>query len=258
MAPPKFPNGLNLYHIGFATLKYPELAPGLPVPLNNIIASQYLDTLMAQQTSRDVATLNDPASDQYYFSRPLLLLNFLTANPDVCKRIAAHPALVNELVEKMLAPDFHDNMKAAARPSLGGFPPEDFADAFGSVLQFLSTMLLYQDLMPAVNPRLKDLIPKLGEWEKTYKHSRVAVIRDASARLVSQINGMNPPLISMMRKMQEGTLCCGVVSCTLRGADKLTVCGVCKIQRYCGKEHQKADWKYHKHICAKGLVEPAA
>ncbi|KAI9050970.1 hypothetical protein LZ554_005080 [Drepanopeziza brunnea f. sp. 'monogermtubi'] len=80
-APPKFPNGLNLYHIGFAALKYPELAPRLPVPLSNIIASQYLDTLMAQQTSRDVATLNDSASDQYYFSRPLFLLNFLTANP---------------------------------------------------------------------------------------------------------------------------------------------------------------------------------
>lgn len=81
MAPPNFPNGLNLYSIGYATLKYPELAPGIPVPLGNIIgalqhqpmsaqnhqvsqiASQYVDTLIAYQVGDDVS-LQDKSSPQ--------------------------------------------------------------------------------------------------------------------------------------------------------------------------------------------------
>ncbi|CZT48241.1 uncharacterized protein RSE6_08911 [Rhynchosporium secalis] len=42
MAPPILTNNLDLYTIGYVTLKYPELAPGLPVPLGNIVgALQY-------------------------------------------------------------------------------------------------------------------------------------------------------------------------------------------------------------------------
>ena len=81
MAPPNFPNGLDLYSIGFVTLKYPELAPGTPVPLGNIvgalqhqpmsaqnhqvsqIASQYIDAFIAYQVS-DEPCLKDKSSPQ--------------------------------------------------------------------------------------------------------------------------------------------------------------------------------------------------
>ncbi|KAF9042162.1 hypothetical protein BJ165DRAFT_1485954 [Panaeolus papilionaceus] len=26
-------------------------------------------------------------------------------------------------------------------------------------------------------------------------------------------------------------------------------CSVCKIEYYCGEEHQKLAWSYHKHFC---------
>lgn len=64
---------------------------------------------------------------------------------------------------------------------------------------------------------------------------------------------MDPFLISEMRKMQAQSLCCGKVGC--RKKEGLIACGKCRIQRYCGQEHQKGDWKYHKKICVKGLVE---
>ncbi|CZS90549.1 uncharacterized protein RCO7_06858 [Rhynchosporium graminicola] len=257
MAPPILTNNLDLYTIGYVTLKYPELAPGLPVPLGNIVGALQYQPMAAQaQQVSDETTLNDKTSPQYYLSNPALLLNFLTTSPDVCKRIAAHASLTNTLIEKILAPDFHDGMRDVVRPALGSFPPAGFAEDFGSILQFLSTLLLYQAEMESVHPRLKELIPKLKEWKKQYKNSHVKTIRNVCERMIVQINGMDPEMCTMMRKFQEDALSCGVASCRVRGAASLTVCGTCKIQRYCGRDHQKADWKYHKHICNKGLVEP--
>jgi len=34
------------------------------------------------------------------------------------------------------------------------------------------------------------------------------------------------------------------------GTEKTMRCGRCKVVAYCGKEHQKADWKVHKRVCA--------
>jgi hypothetical protein len=276
MAPPTFPNGMSLYTIGFAALKYPALPPPpVNVPLTNQvgalqhqpraaqnhmvaqIASQYLAALLEYQTSDDSA-LHDSSLPQYYFSTAICLLNFLTASPDVCKRVAAHPTLVNSIIEKLLAPDFLDGMKKVQRPGGAHFPAATFDDDFGSVLQFLSTMLLYTDEIETLHPRIKELIPKLRTWKKTYRHSSVKTISNAAERLVDQIQGMDPTMISMMRNMQEQSLVCGVSSCRVGGAKDLTVCAVCRIQRYCGREHQKMDWKHHKHICNKGLEEPAA
>ncbi|PMD41235.1 hypothetical protein L207DRAFT_511150 [Hyaloscypha variabilis F] len=274
MAPPTFPNGLTLYTIGFAALRYPALPPPpINVPLGNIvgalqlvpppaqnhmvaqIASQYVNALIEYQTS-DEATLHDPSLPQYYMSTALILLNFLTGNPDVCKRAAQHPALLNDVVEKLLAPDFEDRMKAVVRPpGPRGIPPAKFDDDFGTLLQFVSTMLLYRAEIVGLHPRINELIPKLREWKRTYRNSPTKTIKNASERLVDQIQGMDPTMVAMMRRMQETGLVCGVTSCRVSGAERLTVCKACKIQRYCGREHQKADWKYHKHICNKGLVE---
>ncbi len=273
MAPPNFPNGMSLYTIGFAALKYPALPPPpVNVPLGNQvgalqyqppaaqnhqiaqIASQYLNALMEYQTS-DEPTLHDPSLPQYYFSTAVCLLNFLTTSPDVCKRVAAHPTLLNSIIEKLLAPDFVDKMKGVPRPGGVQFPAATFDDDFGSLLQFLSTLLLYRSEMETLHPQIKELIPKLRTWKQTYRNSSVRTISNAAERLVGQIQGMDPTMIAAMRTMQEESLVCGVASCRVRGASHLTVCGVCRIQRYCGREHQKMDWKYHKHICNKGLQE---
>lgn len=128
MAPPNlYHQGMSLYTIGYAALKYPDLCPELPIPLGNQvgvlqrcptsdqnhmiaqIASQYLPTLLAYQTSDD-PHLHDSKDAQYYFSTALCLLNFLTGNPDICMRIAREPKITHDVVEKLLDPDFEKNM----------------------------------------------------------------------------------------------------------------------------------------------------
>lgn len=106
-----------------------------------------------------------------------------------------------------------------------------------------------------LHPRINELVPKLRIWKRTYKNSPVKSIKNAAERLVDQIQGMAPEQILMVRTMQEQGLVCGVASCNVSGGTGLTVCATCRIQRYCGRDHQRADWKYHKHICNKGLVE---
>jgi len=214
------------------------------------IASQYLPALLEYQCSDD-PLLNDKSSPQYYFSTAMCLLNFLTTNPDVCIRIAKHPTILHDTVEKLLAPDLEAAMQACDRSVRGPFPPGSFEADFGSLLQFLSTILLYPDHLETLHPRIKELIPKLKIWKKKYKSSQIKTISNASSRLITQIQGMDRRLIAQMRDLQATSVVCGYETC---GKSKdLTACAACKIQRYCGKEHQKKDWKYHKQICNKGL-----
>lgn len=265
MAPPDlYPQGISLRSIGYAALKYPDLLPELPIPVGNQIGvlqrvptseqnhmlaqigSQYLPALVAYQTSDD-PHLHDPNDIQYYFSSALCLLNFLTANPDICMRIAKERQITHDIVEKLLDPDIEKKMRPCKR-RMGA----RYEDDLGTVLQFLSTMLLYSDQSPdPFHPRLAELIPKLKEWKRKYSGIFIGKV---SARLIPQIDGpTHPSTIAEMRKKQEETLVCGLKSC---GKNKdLNACGQCKIQRYCSQEHQKKDWKYHKHICNKGLVE---
>lgn len=266
MTPPNFPQGMTLYSIGYAALKYPELPQPLEVPLTNQvgllqriptssqnhmiaqIASQYLPALIEYQCSDD-PQLHDRSSPQFYFSSALCLLNFLNGNPDVCKRIIEHPALIHDIVEKLLEAKFEAEMRACKRPALAPpIPAPTFEDDFGSVLQFVSTMMLWKDYK-TMHPRFQELLPKLKEWKKKYKGIFIAKISD---RIIEQFT-MDPTLSAAVKEMQRETLSCGIASCGDR--QDLTVCGACKIQRYCGKEHQKKDWKYHKEICNKGLVE---
>jgi hypothetical protein len=275
MAPPNFPNGMPLDYIGYAALKYPAYAPApFDVPTGNIvgalqrvptgpqnhmtvqIASRYLDALIEYQLS-DAPALHDPSSPEYYFSSALKLLNFMTGNPDVCKRIVAKPAIVNKVIDMLLEDGVEERMKAV--PRLGGphFPAASFDEDFGSVLQFISTNLLYKEELQELHPRIQELIPKCRTWKKQYKKSPVKTISNAAERIIDQIQGIDPEMIAMVRGMQDRTLVCGVPSCRVTGPDSLTLCGTCRIQRYCGRDHQKADWKYHKHICKKGLDEAA-
>lgn len=277
MAPPSFPNGISLYSIGYAALKYPLLPPPTPIPLTNQIgalqhepsasqnhqisqiASQYLPELLEYQTSPN-ELLSDPKSPQYYFSTVLMLLNFLNTNPDVCRRVIEHKdgALIHGIVEKMLVPTFVDDMKKAERP-VNMFMPASFEDEFGSLLQFLSTLLLHVNKMTDMHPRIKELVPKLRTWKLAYKRSGVRTISNASDRLVQQIQGTMPRMMMQpVKAMQNKMLVCGVRTCHIGGQDDTVVCSVCRIQRYCGPEHQKMDWKYHKKLCCKGLVEEAA
>lgn len=90
-------------------------------------------------------------------------------------------------------------MKKVVRPSGNyGIPPAKFDDDFGSLLQFVSTMLLYQAEMESLHPRIKELIPKLKDWKKVYRNSPTKTISNASERMVGQIQGMDPSTIAMM------------------------------------------------------------
>ena len=41
-----------------------------------------------------------------------------------------------------------------------------------------------------------------------------------------------------------------ILPCRVCGETKAIKCARCKVVAYYGKEHQKADWKVHKKICA--------
>lgn len=200
--------------------------------------------------------MKDPNSPQYYFSTALCLLNCLNSNPDVGIRIAQHPTIFNDIVEKMLSPSFEDKMRAAPRPAPPGIPPATFEDDFGSLIQFLSTTMLYDEHMASKHPRLDELIPQLRAWNRTYADSRVRTIATASERLIAQIQGTNRGMSAGAREVSARSTVCGYERCGKRKG--LTACASCRVQRYCGREHQKIDWKYHKHICNKGLVEGGA
>ncbi len=269
MAPPDFPNGITLYSLGYATLKYPDLPAYPPVPVGNQIgmiqrvvspsqqnhlvaqaASQYLTAVIEYQTS-DAQTqplLHDKTNPQYCFSTALCMLNFLNMNPDVCKRITK-TSIIPDCIEKLLDPDFESAMKAVVRTGGPNYGAASFEDEFGSLLQFVSTLLLYKDEMDL--PRLHELVPKLKHWKSKYKNKYIGKVTE---RLISQMD-MDAEMIRQMRTFQTQTLVCGATGCGKRESDGLTACAACRIQRYCSREHQKKDWKYHKHICQKGLVE---
>lgn len=180
-------------------------------------------------------------------------MNFLSGNPDVCVRIAKQGTILNDVVEKLLIDDVESKMRACPRTAPPPIPPATFEDDFGSLLQFVSTILLYEEHIETKPPRLSELTPKLRTWKKTYKNSRVKTIANASDRLIDQIQGMDPVMIAGVRSMQARSMVCGFERCGKR--NDLTACASCRVQRYCGREHQKKDWKYHKLICDKGLVE---
>jgi hypothetical protein len=166
--------------------------------------------------------------------------------------VAKHPKILHDVIEKMLADDFETRMKSCDRSCPAPFQGTTFDTDFGTLLQFVSTILLYPD-HNTLHPRTRDLIPKLRIWKREYRNSPVRTISNAADRLVGQIEGMPSDLIAQMREMQATSLVCGKMGC--RKQTGLTACAACQIQRYCGKDHQKADWKYHKNICNHGLKE---
>ena len=46
-----------------------------------------------------------------------------------------------------------------------------------------------------------------------------------------------------MSSMQDLVLVCDLLGCPVDGSESLTLCSGCRIQGYCGMEHQKADWR---------------
>ncbi|KAH7110451.1 hypothetical protein EDB81DRAFT_927018 [Dactylonectria macrodidyma] len=52
------------------------------------------------------------------------------------------------------------------------------------------------------------------------------------------------------RGASESSASMEIMSCKICGKTEATNrCGRCKVVAYCGKEHQKADWKVHRKIC---------
>lgn len=147
-------------------------------------------------------------------------------------------------------------MKGVTRPGGPDFPAATFDDDIGTLLQFLSTILLYAGDVAATYPRANELVPKLQVWKREYRNSSTRPVASASERLVEQIQGGLAQMMgTMMRSTMNAHLICGVASCGINGPDRLTTCSSCHLQHYCGRDHQRADWKHHKHICNKGLVE---
>lgn len=211
------------------------------------VASQYLNTLLEYQYS-DALHLHDPTNAQYYFSDPLALLNWLSSQPDTALRLAKHPRLVSDLVEKLLDPDVEKKMIACERRWGGTFEAD-----LGLLLQFLSTLLLRSESIDdSVIPRIQELLPILRGWQRKYRDKYIGKV---SERLGDQIEKPDPATASLVKAGQNDYLVCGYILC---GNKKdMNACASCRIQRYCNVDHQKADWKNHKKICNKGLVDLA-
>lgn len=149
-------------------------------------------------------------------------------------------------------------MKAVPRPRGQNYPAATFDADFSTLLQPVSTVFLHtDDDVNTVYPRARERIPKLRVWEREYKRSSVKSISNVCERLIPQSKDAMEmfELTTMMRGAMNGTLLYGVASCGVSGPENLTICSGCHMQGYCGRDHQRADWKHHKHICNKGLVE---
>jgi hypothetical protein len=254
---------MTLHTIGYAALKYPELPPELPIPIGNQlgvlqrtplnvqirimahIASQYLPTLIEYQTS-DAPHLHDPASDQYYISNALAIINWCTSNPDVAVAVAKQQTIFQDVVDKLLLPNVEKDMKACSR--MGG---ASFEADLGSMMQFLSTILMRSEHLPTPpHPRILELVPILKSWKRKYSGQFIARVSD---RLATQIKDPETLDVASVREAQNQNLVCGYVACGEKSG--LNACAKCKMQRYCSQEHQKKDWGFHKKICGKGLLD---
>ncbi|KAL8377052.1 hypothetical protein RB595_007946 [Gaeumannomyces hyphopodioides] len=75
--------------------------------------------------------------------------------------------------------------------------------------------------------------------------------------LVSGLCGKGECEIQTRRDVQEmsevgakSQTCVEITTCKVCGkTEGMMRCGRCKVIAYCGKEHQKQDWKIHKRIC---------
>lgn len=256
---------MTLHTIGYAALSYPDLPSELPIPLGNQvgvlqrqpfdkqsimmaqIASQYLPALLAFQSGPNPA-LNDPAHSQHFLNDALVLLNWLSSNPDVAKAAANHPTLLHDKIEMLLSPTLEADMKRCDSTRRGG---ATFDADLGSILQFVSALLLRKDskTLAAVHPRIQDLVPILEGWTAKYQGKFIA---KPSERLISQIQDPDSADYDIMRQIPDSSLRCGYFGC--ENNKDMKACGQCKVQRYCTVEHQKKDWKLHKKICSKGLI----
>ncbi|KAH8599250.1 hypothetical protein B0O99DRAFT_591116 [Bisporella sp. PMI_857] len=255
---------MTLHTIGYAALKYPDLPSELPISLGQQvgvlqrqpavptqcrmmaqIGSQYINSLLEYLYS-DAPALKDTTSSQYYSSDAFMLLNWLTSNPDVAARVAKHPNLLHDVIEKLLDPEIESKMKACSR----NLQATSFEADFGNMLQFVSTILLVPEHLPdPVHPRISELVPKLKAWKRKYSGHYLGRFSD---RLIGQIeqpgSGAHP-----RGSQKEQLVICGYSGCSKQ--NDLVLCGACKIERYCSTEHQKKDWKFHKTYCNKGLIE---
>lgn len=253
--------------IGYAALKYPDLPEELPIPLGNQlgvlqrtplpvqirlmtqVASQYLDALLEYQYS-DAPHLSDPKSAQFYFSDALALLNWLTSNPDVAVRVAKHPKVIHDVVEKLLRPNLEKEMKACKPRPMGGTMEADL----GLMLQFVSTVLMRSDHMPVSppHPRMQELVPLLSGWKRTYRGKYISKVSERLANQIGQLDAFDST-VAAAKELQNDNIVCGYLQC--ENKKDMNACGQCKLTRYCCVEHQKKDWGSHKKICNKGLLE---
>ena len=119
------------------------------------------------------------------------------------------------------------------------------------MLQFVSTTLLRSEHLPTPpHPRIQELVPKLKAWKRKYSGNFIARVSD---RLADQIKSPESLDLGAVLSAQNQNLVCGYVGCEEKR--DLNACARCKMQRYCGPEHQKRDWGFHKKICGKGLVD---
>lgn len=120
-----------------------------------------------------------------------------------------------------------------------------FEADFGSMMQFVSTLLLRADHLPTPpHPKLQELVPKLKAWKRKYSGMYIARVAD---RLADQIAKTESLDLAAVVQAQSQNLVCGYVGC---GENRgLNACSRCKLQRYCSQPHQKKDWSWHKGIC---------
>lgn len=253
--PVQYPQGITLHSLGYAALKSPELAPELPIPFSTQlgvlqrspmeaqqrmmaqIGSQYLPALLEHECGNDAASDLSASSGAPRFSDAMTLINYLSSNPDIAGHLWKHPTIFQNILDKLLIPEI-DTIWSE--------------NSLGSALQFISTLLIQdsEEKAMTVYPGLKELPPHLRTYLRKYRGKYVAKV---SERLKDQLKSANPTMKKMILEVTRSQLRCGYVMCS--NNEDMRLCGSCGVQRYCCPEHQKKDWKFHKTICIKGLVE---
>ncbi|KAH8590916.1 hypothetical protein B0O99DRAFT_285062 [Bisporella sp. PMI_857] len=187
---------------------------------------------------------------KYWCPEALYLLNFLVMNPDVAKIVAQQGRILEGVVDKLCENNLIKKM-AESVPKRKLETATAINDITWMVI-FVRRVLLFPYYIANITifDKYPLLLKNLEQWQAGHVGS---VLAAEALRLQHTIERPEDYTIRNVREGTERSLMCGYKKCGYKIF--MEKCARCMVQRYCSTEHQKKDWKYHKHYCDIGLVD---
>jgi len=127
----------------------------------------------------------------------------------------------------------------------------DMQESIAELCQFLATMLMLQSHSALSQEDLSAVTVKLQRWSREYRHTFAEDTCSRALMLLAPTgaNQAKKMLANVSKQLNKGTNNCMVCLDERSTKQELLQCSRCKTVRYCGTQHQRADWPSHKKIC---------